>query len=386
VTALRMLALLCVALVVHGSLYPWQFAAPPSFGVALAAMLADRHWWTGYGDVIGNVVLFMPLAAIGWLALHEARWTRRQAAAVVLFAGTLLAFALQVLQIAVPARHAALSDVLWNAVGLGSGLGVAASIEPLRRLGARWHPPGRRAARGEPLALALAMLWLALQWWPFVPTLDWQHVKDALRPLAAGVARWHWPGFFDTALALAVLGPLLRSHPARGPGLLALCGLAAFGKLLIVYQVLTPHFVGGCALGLACCAIGWRLGERPVRWLTLLAALTLYTADELRPFLWSAFARPFQWLPFVSLLHGSMLGNLLALCWNLYWLGAVLLLAAGLVRRPALAALALAGWVLLLEGLQTHLPGRTPDLTPALLPVFWWLAHRAAHRHAPLAR
>ncbi|WP_284620085.1 VanZ family protein [Aquabacterium humicola] len=385
-TALRALALLCVALVVHGSLYPWRFASPPSFGGALAAMLADRHWWTGRGDVIGNIVLFVPLAAIGQLALRESRWTPGLGAVVVLSGGTVLAFALQVLQIAVPARNAALSDVLWNAVGLALGLAIAASIEPLRRVGARWHPAGRGPARTESLALALALLWLALQWWPFVPTLDWQHVKEALKPLAPSTARWSWPGFVDTALALAVLGPLLRANPARGPGLVALCGLAALGKLLIVYQALTPQFVGGCLMGLACCAAGWRAGDRPVRWLTVAAALAWYTFDELRPFRWTELGRPFQWLPFVASLQGSMLSNLLSLCWNLYWLGAVLLLATGLTRHAGAATCALVAWVLMLEGLQTHLPGRTPDVTPALLPVFWWLAHRAASRHAPLMR
>ncbi|HEX6019959.1 MAG TPA: hypothetical protein VFZ28_17830 [Burkholderiaceae bacterium] len=63
--ATRWLTGICVLLVTHGSLYPWKFAWPPSVAVAWARMMRQSTWWTGRGDVVGNVVLFVPLGALG---------------------------------------------------------------------------------------------------------------------------------------------------------------------------------------------------------------------------------------------------------------------------------------------------------------------------------
>jgi hypothetical protein len=43
-----------------------------------------------------------------------------------------------------------------------------------------------------------------------------------------------------------------------------------------------------------------------------------------------------------------------------------------------ITAVALGLWTLLLEGLQTWLPGRIADITPALLPLLWLLLLRGA--------
>src|SRR6185369_13596410 len=57
---------------------------------------------------------------------------------------------------------------------------------PAARVGAgRTAAATARAAAERALRLPLTfiVLWLLLQWWPIVPRLDWQHIKDALKPL-----------------------------------------------------------------------------------------------------------------------------------------------------------------------------------------------------------
>jgi len=102
--------------------------------------------------------------------------------------------------------------------------------------------------------------------------------------------------------------------------------------------------------------------------------LLWYTVDELKPFELSDSLGPFHWMPFEAMLEGSLSANTLALAWQLFWLGAVVVLAHERGVRAGPLAFALSLWTLLLEALQMLLPGRVADVTPALLPWFWVLA------------
>jgi len=69
---LRWLAAVCIVLVTHGSLYPWRFAMPGNAGDALLTLFMQRDWWTGLGDVAGNVALFVPVGVLGTLLAGDA--------------------------------------------------------------------------------------------------------------------------------------------------------------------------------------------------------------------------------------------------------------------------------------------------------------------------
>jgi VanZ family protein len=374
--ARALLLLVCAALVVHGSLYPYHFIEPESLRDALAQMLARRQWWTSRGDVLGNVVLFMPLGALGQWVLQL--WFRPRAAAVLLLlAGAAVAFALQVAQLCVPERDAELADVLWNVVGLSLGL-TAALLTPAARLGLGGLPVAQTIAQSVQLRLAaaLAVLWLSLNWWPFVPTLDWAHLKSALRGVLAGPM-----GSFNTmtgaALAVLVIGHLLRALPHRRRLLWMLCGAAVLGRLFTVGQWLSTSLLLGVIGGLLAAEAVWRADEPLSGRLLFWAVVLWFALDALRPFQLAAQPHPMYWQPFKAMLHGSMLSNLLSLCWNLFWIGAAVSLAAGSERPLTPVTLAIAAGVAALELMQTHLPGRVADITPGLLPALWWLVVRA---------
>ena len=177
--ATRWLALLCAVLVTHGSLYPWRFQWPGSLAAAWSRLMHQSSWWTGLGDVAGNVVLFVPVGLLGLMLFDASRLGSLQRGLLVLVGGVVFAFALQVAQLFVPARDAALSDVVWNTLGLVLGLLLASVVSRLLR----------GTAFTLRLPMALVGLWLALEWWPFVTTIDWQHIKDALKPLLL-TPRW----------------------------------------------------------------------------------------------------------------------------------------------------------------------------------------------------
>jgi VanZ family protein len=363
--ATRWLSLLCAALVTHGSLYPWQFAMPTSFADGWDHMINQRSWWTGLGDVVGNVVLFVPVSVLGWALLRASRASLGARIAAVLGVGVAFAFVLQVAQIYVPRRDAALSDVVWNTVGLLLGLALAA---PLLRL----HGP-RLSARALRLPLTFIVLWLLLQWWPIVPRLDWQHIKDALKPLLL-YPRWRPTTAIDAALSLALLAMLLRPLRRRGALLIALPLVAGAGTLVLEHQYLNLSRTVGWLCG---AVVGWQVWRLPRAAAAVLGASTAllwFTFDELRPFQFGESLGVFHWMPFAALLEGSLSANTLALTWQLFWLGVVIVLLHDIGAPANGLGVGLSVWALLLELTQILLPGRTADITPALLPWVWCMA------------
>jgi len=358
----RWLTLLCLLLVTHGSLYPWKFARPASFALAWEHMMHQATWWTGRGDVVGNVALFVPLGALGWILLGSCIRSPLRRGAGLLAAGVAFAFALQVAQIFVPARDAAWSDVVWNTLGLLVGLLFAA---PLSRL-----PIEPLRAQALRLPLAFVALWLALQWWPFVPRLDWQHMKDALKPLLLH-PQWRSADAIDAALSLALVGVLLAGLRRRSWWLLALPLAAACGALLVERQFLSLSRAVGWIGGVLAAWLAWRLPPRVAAALGATLALAWFTYDELKPLHFSDVSNPIRWVPFAALLEGSLSANTLSLTWQLFWQGAAIVMLHAIGAHAGRLAFAMTAWALLLELLQVWLPGRVPDITPALLPWFW---------------
>jgi VanZ family protein len=361
---LRVLAVVCVVLITHGSLYPWNLVAPASFADAFGALMAQRRWTSSFGDCVGNIALFVPLGLLWVAARPPDQGLRWRGLLPVLAAALVFAWLLQVLQLYAPPRDPALADVLWNGVGLLLGVACAALLRaPLARIATQTQAPQRPA-------LVLVALWLALEWFPFVPTIDWQHVKDALKPLLLEPS-WRSASAADAALGVLVVALLLRPWRQRAALLWALVALAAAGKLFVVGQAISLSHAAGFAVGLLGAPFVWRLDARRADLWGVLAILVWYTLDGLRPFDLAEVSGRLHWIPFTALLEGSLTANVVAFGRAVFWLGAVLVLGVAIGARVGGLALALSVWALLLELLQTQLPGRIADATVALIPWLW---------------
>ena len=166
-----------VLLITYGSLYPGNFsyADPDSFEQFFTNML----WVTSIGDLLGNIALFLPLGINGGWVIHA----RYRATHLLLWltAGFVFALALQILQIWLPTRSATLADVLWNMVGLVSGIGIGFLAR--RFLSSRSLGKLSPLQTGTILPFVILLLWTSSELLPLVPSLDWQKFKDALKPL-----------------------------------------------------------------------------------------------------------------------------------------------------------------------------------------------------------
>lgn len=356
---MRFLLLLILALIAYGSLYPFDFV-PRANGVAEMAKLFVRPAiGMQRGDIVGNLLLFIPYGLVSVLA---ARAHRRPSLACLGYVavGLVLALGLQVAQVWLRSRTPALGDAVVNATGLLIGLVLGALALRLRpSLG-----DARQSAALVPLALMLA--WLAYQWYPLVPTLDLQNVKNALKPLLLAprldpvrilVTAVGWATFF-TLWGLLAAGR--SSAIVKGlAGMSTLCG-----KAFIVGAGISLGNVIG--LGLAIIALPWLQHPRALPALSVAILASLFLSG-LQPFMPTTTARAFEWIPFTGMLEGSMATNLANLLEKTFLYGAAIMFMHRHGTRPLPAAIAVAVCLATIEAAQVFLPGRTAESTDPVL-------------------
>jgi VanZ family protein len=340
-------------LIVYGSLFPFRFAEPAN----MAALLSHWRDSTSTGDILGNILLFLPYGFLGPFALEGAARKTMTATAV---SGLLLAVLCQVAQLFLPTRDPSGVDVVWNAAGLFIGMGAAALPGMAQRV------PHYAARPVLSLPLLLLGLWGASQLVPFVPSLDLAAFRQSLKPLLTG-ARFEAANVpFLTFCWLAAACAAAEALRRQWRDIYLPLGIAAVLclKVLIVDQIVTwtdaLAAIAAVSLWLPL-APWWR--RRPAVLASLL--LAAYALSGLAPFDFGR-AKPFLFLPFGGFLMGSMLGNAQSFCLKLFTLG-VLFWLFGKGGKARAALWPVTGVIALVELAQVWLPGRTAEITDILL-------------------
>jgi VanZ family protein len=342
-----LVAALFAAFVVYGSLYPFAFRPPPP-GAWEAALARGPG---GRGDILANLALYAPLGLFLAWAIPGGRW-RAALAAVAL--ATALSVALEAAQLFDRGRVSSRWDVAMNAAGALAGALAAPLLARLPGRGAGMEP--------DRFAALLLLAWFGSRLFPYVPSLDWQAWKDALKPLLLW-PEWDGPRTLRLALAWLLAARLAHAALPRAwlvPAVLLAVGIG--GEVVIRARSLSLAEALAVPLGLA---LWWLLRG----WERLLAglAVALVLLLRLEPFAFADAARSFGWVPFRGLIAGSWQAGLQAALEKLFLTGGLLwsLSRAGLAPAPAtLAAFAL---VLATSVAQTWLPGRSAEIGDALL-------------------
>ena len=156
-TAAWPLAWIYGLLIVYASLYPfdpWRVQGIAPWAFVLAPL---PRYWTGF-DVISNVLGYAPLGFLCALAIHRTR-PRARAVLWATLAGAALSWALESLQMFLPARVPSNVDWALNVAGALAGamtaraLEWAGAVDHWSRFRERWFVPDASGA------LALLALW-----------------------------------------------------------------------------------------------------------------------------------------------------------------------------------------------------------------------------------
>lgn len=373
---MKRLFLLTLVLLIYGSLYPWHFT---SRGVVENPVWRVLHSWpSGWNrftlrDLAVNIAVYFPFGILSCLIL--ARRLGRLTAWMCAGAGALvLSTSMELLQVYVPGRYPSLADVVSD--GAGAWIGASAALLLGGRIRQFVPRPLDRPLRGPAILLGA---WLVWQLYPFFPVLSHHRLAAAAEAFSRGAAFSGVDVFGNAAGFLAVAAAV---HAIFGPNLWAyagVLGVPAF-RLLIVTRTMTPWEAAGAAGGV-------------LLWLALPARLRLRAAAvllgaaivvrELSPFHFSSPAGGFSWVPLSATLEAERGAAVITLSRKAFEYGAEIWLLENNGVAAALAVGMVAGSLLLLELVQTCLPGRIPEVTDCLAAVLMGVAlGRSPYRFA----
>lgn len=343
------------------SIYPANFGLPVYHSAAYLDLFSSCCGRPGRGDVLGNVVLFIPFGFLGMLAARRSSGNVARGLYVVVVA-VLFALALQVFQVYLPTRDANLQDVLWNLLGTLAAIPFGAM--------ARKMTSDRSSLAGQ-FALAPLLLiaaWLSYRLIPFVPSIDFQGIKDSLKPLLL-VPELSAVRVVHDAVAWSLVAMLARlSHRNLAlDNYLPVLMLVTFAlEVVIVANDVSASNVLGAALGMA---LWFVIGRRMRHGETALAValVVMLLLVGLAPFALRDNPIAFNWLPFHGFLRGSMYINSQSACEKFFLYGTLVFLLWRIGFSRMAGVVAAMAVVTLVEISQTRLVGHTPELTDVII-------------------
>ena len=355
------LLLFVAGLIVYGSLFPFDFQATVVGGEALAALWPPEPLRMSRGDILANTLPFVPLGIVVAIIVGEARVGARTM--VLALVGTWsLMVALQLAQILLPDRVAALSDAVWNGVGIGIG-GVIGALCGHRGLLTQAQ---RDTVLSAPTIL-LAM-WLTFKLMPLVPALDLREIELSLWPLVGQPEL----KVLETAtqclgwLIVAYLWRRVCEHKHADRWLVLAIGLIFVAEVIVADNRLTASEVAGAGLAQLFWWGGLRKHSQPPAALAA-ALIAVLVLSGLAPFAPRTQPGSFLWLPLAGAMHGSAItGMTVTLSKAFLYGGLVWLLHESAMswRRSAVLAAAILGAV---EAAQFFFAGHLSEVTDPLL-------------------
>lgn len=358
--------LIVIALVVYGSLYPWDFH---SAQLAASPLWVLTHSWPTHidrflvRDIAVNLLVYMPVGVFGFLALRQNFPTPFAAAVTVSFA-LALSSGIEMTQLFDDARDCSGFDVVCNVSGtvLGVALGslyqhwlkgFVVRAERTKLL----HPSG---------AMLLFYTWLAYQAFPFFPVLSRTRLGQKLQTLFAAVSISPietFSYFVEWLIVARLLQSVLGSERIRLllPPLL----LVLPAKLLIASRSISWSELAGAVIACIC----WYLLTEYEKRTAVVAGLivSLLILRGLFPYHWSSVANPFSWVPFRASLEANRDSALLTVIQKCFWYGSAVWLLRTAGWRLARAAVVVALLLGAIEAIQIYLPGRQAEITDPLL-------------------
>lgn len=353
-------AVVVTMVILYGSLFPFAFHGNP---LPIPELLLSAQFRPSRIDFVANVILYVPLGVCLFLVFRSWTTVRRVLAASVL--GFLISLGVEITQTFDTGRYASVFDVVANTLG-----SVAGAM--LGWFGGKRQMPGRLGSdfAYQPFVAFLFACWAGLWFFPYQLAFDPIEYWRILRRLVFQSQVSFFPFFQSGARWMALA--LLMEALIGPPGTRLLFGAFVASALFFhtwtgTAQVTNEHVWSAAAAVLVWCTFLWRRTYRAqaVAVLTILAV----ALDALSPFQFSAAGRSFQWVPFTSFVHAPRGSATYAMFAKLFLYGAMLwtTMRGGWPWLRTVASGVV--FVLVLRMAQVFLPGRSAEITDALMVV-----------------
>jgi VanZ family protein len=349
------------AFIVYGSLYPFDFRVPPPGPGAVGAFLESWDKRPGRGDFLANILLYIPFGLFFLLGCRHGRPFAGKLFLTV-FSGALLSLCMELTQYYDAGRDTEATDFYANALGMF--LGALAALVAGARLAI--SSASQIALRPKTLVFA----WVSYRLYPYVPTIDLHKYWNALKPVFLRPSLNGYDLFRQAAIWLtlcALIDAAVRGR--RSTRLVLLFAVTVLcAKVLIVDTDLRVAELAGFGIAFAIwlclliCPLRVRAGVAGV-------VLCCYVAaSRLEPFQFQATQRPFGWIPFYSFMFGSLTVDTLSFLEKFFLYGSMLyLLGLASGSRRLSVAVSVAVLLLATSWMETFLPGRSAEITDALM-------------------
>jgi glycopeptide antibiotics resistance protein len=357
------LFLVSLLLVIYGTLFPFSFRADANTGGILADFVHSVSVRPGGGDMVSNIVLFLPFGFLG-MQILLARMPKFVSILMVFVLGTATSLGIEIAQHFMTTRNTSVYDLGFNA--LSALIGALVGSVNWQQFITHGGGHGMRPRSIFPLIMVTA--WAAYRLFPYVPTLDFQRVKDAIKPLLdfhslpiADSVR-HFGMVIGLALLLQAIMPPLRAR-------LALAGLALgviAAKPFIIIKVISPAEVVGTVTAMAVWLTVLSRAHARTRIAVVIFAVTL-ALQGLTPFELRSPPADFSFVPFVGFEQGSMAVNIQSFLEKLFLYGTFVWLALQAVGSVNLSLAFVTLFITGIEVSQRYIIGRSPEVTDPML-------------------
>lgn len=375
---MRLIWYIVILFIIYGSLYPFDFELGRDLPADFSQWLFSWHHRTIRSDLIANILLFIPYGFFGALTIKEEhrRWPLLWIA-MTFVGGFLFALLLQLLQFYLPSRIPEAADALTNSIGILIGFAIAGFTNSQRVQ--RLIPRGLRFQLTP--ALLVLVLWLAWQFFPYIPVFESKQFGDGLIHITQ--SGWSLQLWLERVLFWMVFYYVLERVVAKKYNISVIIGITMF--VLIIKLAMLRSQIGWSEISAVPLAIllhaylghGFRVA------LVVVGTATLFIWQNLLPWQWQSLMNNFEWMPFDNFLTGSTWNNLSALlreslllaCFG-YFLGKWLY-----SYKTAGALLTL--FVVVVTALQFFIVGKQPDSTSIVMALVLAILFQRLARIAP---